>query len=606
MFPSPISSHRGSFPSGNPATIRSRAGLQDALSQIDGLYVGLYLDHIEPSIDSLPPSTDNLLPRRPAPDAGPSDELEQELYDIPTSKTQVDDVAQFLDWGEPITSRIDWQSIREIRNRLNRQWRKFEALSYRLNLPNINNIRAYYRDATGLRESGLLVFREIITGPTPNSLKKILAFTIVSYVISSMLHAKGRLLATEILAGIGTWVLLIENLEERSIFIQVVEELWPEAQSHLYSPPPRAYDDWSWSSLPDGSLQVPSFMDSLAPTYYSVGPLNANLASSATSFDPFANQFSDMASRPSGPLTTTTSFQASSGPTVPYLDPSCLAGTPTDWSQPQSQMDFSVAGTPVFTADEAIPQEYWVGMPGFSARVTTAPPETTTKLEQGEVIGNTGVKAQPLWDSQPFRDLLSLFQYLDNSLYRLSGNGVTIKNLRCSSSLDEEQSKARKNIQKGFLNPLEHDPQALDAPSRALLAATFKVVHLGYLQTLSETYQFMMSIGKVSTPILTMRSPLTDFNRKSFSVMRPTVGMNSGLSRPWQTRQTTTRRSHAASQESDLCVPNLGVLGPSKRSSTWVVMNAPSLTRRLQNTGKVPVGPVGVTSYSIDVDFLDE
>lgn len=262
---SPLLSYTRSFSFAGGATranaggTRAREHLSRALGEIDGLFAGMkYLDATEPLHTTVQPNS------------APDDDLALELEALCRAASSRQPPP-----SQPVQD-IAWSSVRDVREGMQCLWRHFVKVSQDLNMPIINGLRETYKDAKGLREAGVFAFRNTLTDPTPNDLENIFAFCSLSYVVSSLLHARGRFKKDDILAGVTLWQDALETQEEREAFKKLAQRLWPEAaRNHLQfydlGISPSVQQDMAtlrrnhWGpDLATGTGQLPS---SVAPSY---------------------------------------------------------------------------------------------------------------------------------------------------------------------------------------------------------------------------------------------------------------------------------------------------------------------------------------------------
>ncbi|KAM5355110.1 hypothetical protein ACJ41O_001756 [Fusarium nematophilum] len=494
-------SYTRSFPFANGATRangaadRSREHLDKALAEVDGLFAGLkYIDETEPvqphsfcqplnlrhfgTADGFQPATDGL-------------SLELEVLSAAASQNG------HLH-SDPSLQRIDWSSIRHVRDGMESLWQSFVGVSRSLDLPVINNIRTTYQDAKGFREAGVFAFRNTLTGPTPNDLTKIFAFCSLSYVVSQLLHTRGRLEEQDILAGVSIWLNALENREERQAFNILAERLWPEARNHLYflqlgrhgqsqnAAAPWAAWNYAPPSLAHGSLP-PNFAAAVSSPAWS----GYDAASQVPPFAGFdlqnpdsllLNTFAREASSDlTYGLTNETSDLAMHWPNCRHIPASSVP--PPPWNSSNQQGQSSDPNTD-------LPQS--VGGRGPTQQTTTSNslPAPPTSHSQGDSEG--------LRDTKMFTALYLFFQENGDLLYILSGRGMTSKGLRSCLAWNQERLGDKKRIYRLYMEPLISEMHTKDAPCRGIVSAADAFVELGYLQSIEDVKTYLMAVGEVS------------------------------------------------------------------------------------------------------------
>ncbi|KAI8719786.1 hypothetical protein NCS52_00760600 [Fusarium sp. LHS14.1] len=256
-------SYAGGATRANAGGTRAMEHLSRALGEIDGLFAGMkYLDETETSPPDINEHGD---------DASELDDLSLELGAM-SANALIQPIPESAD-------EIAWSSIRDVRSGMQCHWRHFVKLSQSLNIPIINGLRETYEDAQGLREAGVFAFRNTLTGPAPNNLVKVFAFCSLSYVVSNLLHARGKLEKKEILAGIILWLNALKIPEEREAFQTLAQKLWPESQKHLH------YHDLGLSARTQSDIVALQSIDYVPTSFPSAGPESPSLVF-GSGFDP--------------------------------------------------------------------------------------------------------------------------------------------------------------------------------------------------------------------------------------------------------------------------------------------------------------------------------
>ncbi|KAF0642228.1 hypothetical protein FPSE5266_03953 [Fusarium pseudograminearum] len=242
---------------------------------------------------------------------------------------------------------ITWSSIRAVCNGMDSLWVHFVNVAADLENVAVNNILARYQDAKGLRYTGAIALRNVLSGPIPNDLGQVFAFCCFSYVVSHLLHARNILPQGDILAGVHLWLHALEKDDERGAFQLLVQWLWPEAQHHLrlmYSVPayqskatnishvnsrPMDMSPTNGQNLAYSQQDIDLFIDLLNTS-------NADLVSpSPSGMDMSSSQPSPYV-EPHGPSYSTTSCQLRQAPVfkavIQYIqENACVLGSLGGW-----------------------------------------------------------------------------------------------------------------------------------------------------------------------------------------------------------------------------------------------------------------------------------
>ncbi|KAJ4259928.1 hypothetical protein NW757_001876 [Fusarium falciforme] len=483
-------SYAGGATRANIGGVRAKEHLLRALGEIDGLFVGMkYVDGTETS----PPDTNQ------HEDLSGLDDLALELGAFSAAASIPPPIHQSAE-------EIAWSRVRDVRSGMQCHWRHFVKLSQSLNIPIINRLRATYEDAKGFREAGVFAFRNTLTGPAPRDLTKVFAFCSLSYVVSNLLHARGRLERAEILAGITLWLNALEVPEEREAFKTLAQSLWPEAHNHLHC------QDLGLSARTQNAIVALQGNDFVPTCFPSAGlgspgpvlepgcdpaPLSSlqgcalpALGSSTTGHEvqdfPVLSMLAQEASQEHVYKLTNATYDAwnwgllqplSSDPPLtaisqPYhdtgegqfindpshgqfVDPSLDVVPPSTTEQPATNSDLDIAWACVRSPEE---------LHGTSLFIAVR---------------------QYFWDSRDF-------------WYGLSGKGTITKDICSLLAWNQERARERERIHGQYLRHLMSEKDTKDVPSRGIVSIVESFVEMGYLQSIEEAKNYMREIGKAS------------------------------------------------------------------------------------------------------------
>ncbi|KAF5001956.1 hypothetical protein FGRMN_697 [Fusarium graminum] len=505
--------HSYSYPLGKPTRLGARGPeatqhLQRALAEVDGLFAGFqYLDETEPKShvssarvyhqDDLALELDALCTGVPL-----SNPPSINIYDNNTNTH---------------TREIAWASIRTVRDGMQVIWDHFVALSHTLNTPAINKIRDDYQDAKGLRHAGVFAFRNTLTGPAPNDLGKIFAFCSLSYVVSRLLHAKGRLAEGDILAGVRLWLDALEEESERVVFTTIAHQLWPEARNHLHYPNfdggQRMYQaDWQ-----QGEPHAP--------------PINTNpaFASSFGSHQPSSYQHQPHQPSFNEPIVAENLDAPSAFPGVgpPYVTeggPECLFAHAVnvtglsynnfywhDFEPPQPYMDTNteLQMWPNSTSTQSLQFDPMIALDFATAGNTTGqsnidslPPATQdpgrhNQSPPGIHPGHNTLES--LHETSVFTAVIKYFRECCNFWFELADHGSVSKDLRSCLSWSQENLARKRQLQSSYMQPLLSKKCGQNSTPRGIISIAEAFVEWGFLQSIYDIEDYMKCVARVSS-----------------------------------------------------------------------------------------------------------
>ncbi|KAM0549406.1 hypothetical protein ACHAPJ_009392 [Fusarium lateritium] len=493
---------------------RANDHLGRALAEVDGLFAGfIYLDKTEPESSS----TQTRQPKVHR--TGCSDDLSLELdalcSQVPLT-TASDSEPRNFDTNT-CAREIAWASIRTVRDGMQALWEHFVDVAQDLDLPTINNIRADYQDAKGLRQTGVVAFRNTLTGPSPNDLAKIFAFCSLSYVVSRLLYTRGRLAKGDVLAGIRLWLDALEDEDERKAFKILAKRLWPEAQNHLhfvdfdlgersqrlatalrrgetpFSPSPTHTCP---TSLPAGNFGSEPLADydqqTHIPFQEHANATNLALPSELESIDPsllnqYARQVSPVYAQNLVDLTSEElNFSFGSG-LLPTLG-SQIA--PWSWPDPgpDHQLDFDASmmglATPGFVAKQSIMRDTPTINPTHEPD-TISPPTTPDSAGDIERLQGTFL----------FKAVVQYFRESGPFWHQLAGHGLVSRDLRSCLAWGQERLTKKRKIQTSYIDLLSSAKSARNLPSQGIVSIAETFVERGLLQTVADIEYYMEWIG---------------------------------------------------------------------------------------------------------------
>ncbi|KAJ4146223.1 hypothetical protein NW754_001687 [Fusarium falciforme] len=437
--------------------------LSRALGEIDGLFAGMkYLDATEPLDATPPPSVE-------------PDELALEL----------DALCKAAASRQPRQppQEIAWSSVRDVREGMQCLWRHFVKVSQGLNMPIINSLRETYKDSRGLRTAGVFAFRNTLTGPTPNDLEKVFAFCSLSYVVSSLLHARGRLKKTEILDGILIWLNALETPQEREAFRGLAYWLWPEAHDKM-----NFIDLLDYMEL-EGPHQPQPFQKS---QFASPGFIPTNTSTEEKAQD----HVQIIANATEGEWSSL--MMMSHAFNIPDPGQSLYFGHCFD---PGQSLDQSVNTSDSQNIDysQSSDPNYNIFDDPMLGGTAVIPSNVTQQPATSSAPNNTSSCSDKPWglrDTPVFTVVLKYCQENGSFWFGLSGWGAISKDIQLFVKWTEERAKEGERIYDQYLTQLVSEKDTKDVPSRGIVSVVEAFVEIGYLQSTSEVKDYMIRIAK--------------------------------------------------------------------------------------------------------------
>ncbi|PCD43117.1 hypothetical protein AU210_002219 [Fusarium oxysporum f. sp. radicis-cucumerinum] len=507
-------SHLYSYAGGSTRTgvggLRAAEHLGRALAEVDGLFAGFtHLDETEPE------SRTSHSSHRP-------DDLALELDSLCNTSPANSATDSQSDFTHPSDQAREnaWASIRTVREGMQILWEHFIDISHDVNLSTINNIRAEYHDAKGLRQAGVFAFRNTLTGPAPNDLVKIFAFCSLSYVVSRILYSRGRLAEGDILAGIRLWLNALENEDERKAFEVLAERLWPESRNHLHFinldlgeqsqklagslrrgetpfsvPSPQTYPVPPLANLgPQTSLvyeqRVPAYSFELgsshdlaiAPDLGTIDPVLLNLLAADIS-PAYVQNLTDR---------TYGEFNFSLA----------LPGTHAQVHEPEASPWHSFDPGPVQPSDLDINAiggtTAWSAMPQSNAGSPIA--STSSHDSHSQSLSSTQTVDDISASLQRTSVFIAVLEYIREHgafWFKLAGCGLLSKDLRSCLAWSQERLRKRKQIEASYMQPLLSEKYTRDLPARGIVSVVEAFFDQGLLQSIEDIRSYMERVASL-------------------------------------------------------------------------------------------------------------
>ncbi|KAF5238718.1 hypothetical protein FANTH_10216 [Fusarium anthophilum] len=505
---SPLYSYAGGSTRTGVGGLRAAEHLGRALAEVDGLFAGFtHLDETEPES------------RRSRSSSGHDDlalELDSLCSAAPTNSTPDSQP----DSANPRNQAREnaWASIRTVREGMQILWEHFVDVSYDVNLPTINNIRAEYHDSRGLRQAGVFAFRNTLTGPVPNDLIKIFAFCSLSYVVSRLLYSRGRLAEGDILAGIRLWLNALENEDERKAFEVLAQRLWPEARNHLHfidlnmgEQSRKLAASLRRSEVP---FSAPSTQTHPVLPLTSLGPQTSSVYEQSVPAPAYSFELGgshDLATAPSlgtiDPVLLNTFAPAylhnltdrtydehnwslalpETHSHVPEPETNLWHGFDPGPVQPP-HLNFSAMGG--ITPWSAIPQPN-VGSPSAS---TSSHESHSRSLSITQTAEDTLASLQ---GTSVFTAVLDYVREHGAFWFKLAGCGLVSKDFRSCLAWSQERLRKRKHIEASYMQPLSSGKYTKDLPARGIVSVVEAFFDQGLLQSIEDIKSYMERVASL-------------------------------------------------------------------------------------------------------------
>jgi hypothetical protein len=387
--------------------------------------------------------------------------------------------------SEPMASQ--WAAIRSLRKETEFHHKRFQALARSLENPIISNLLEIYPDAQSIRTQGACIVKDVLEGFQPDKLSHVFAFTCFSYAISLLLYKKDGIDKSDILADIRVWRDLISDPKERQAFNHLAPELWPETKEHLHFieiPARPASGTTQWVN------DWPHLASSAEPAGYSAPHIptpHPNRQTTTNNTDPVHLPDSYNFDNRNLPLTSDS------------IDLLMLSHDMFDFSAVDLSNSQSEYQQP---ADTGWPQASGpTGEVSFSAAEVHP---TALNPSSGEREG-----AEP--DIKPSEDVklektimfLVILVFLrdlgDWYLYTLSGRSLAPKRHKLYQAQQGDQEAFHRKAQKVFFEPCSRHRSSTYSAFRALASVAEMFTQSGYLQSIAEIKQYMISVASVSS-----------------------------------------------------------------------------------------------------------
>ncbi|RGP75156.1 hypothetical protein FLONG3_5840 [Fusarium longipes] len=431
------------------------------LAIVDGLFAGyVYLDTTEPATTQKGLSRNKL-----------RNGLSQELRALCNEEAHTREAADTRPYSTNNDHEQAWSSIRAVRHGIEALWEHFIVVAAELDNVAIKSIIDDYKDAKGLRQTGVIALRNISSGPVPDDLCKIFAFCCLSYVVSHLLYARGRLSEVDILAGIHLWFHALGRDDEREAFRLLVQVLWPEARGRLDFPINEYPEDAriaNGSTHPFQSENISSWLINSQP---------ADIPSTDVQSLTYLEQDFDLSLDLPDP-----SITHPEPPSAHWHDFSTSLPCPMDIdtnSIDDQQTNIPWASAQLPAADDPLDPFSYHEPPSRSVSIMRADLDRSSELQQTSLYR-------------------AVIQYIEEDFgfwYNLSGRGIVSKDFRDCLAWSQERLSRKIDIQTSFIQPLSSERDNRDSVSNGMVAIVEAFVERGLLQDHEEISSYISWAG---------------------------------------------------------------------------------------------------------------
>jgi hypothetical protein len=131
-------------------------------------------------------------------------------------------------WDSLRSLRIAWNDLHRhvlsISSKGSRDFHQFKQKAA------IRRLRQQCKSSSNFFNTGILTLRDILRGQVPFTLKEVLAFVCLSYIMSEVLQSKGKMARpVDFFHGFPKWRQAIQDQSEREAFDEVISLIWTEA-----------------------------------------------------------------------------------------------------------------------------------------------------------------------------------------------------------------------------------------------------------------------------------------------------------------------------------------------------------------------------------------
>lgn len=482
--------------------------LERHLAQLDGLFVGSkLLDKGQPPTSDQSQCIGLNDPSASSgywSDARPVDELQEELEGIhqqTSGTTQEETGAQSMPVQANVfdaeSTRRSWNMVQQFRTVMQDYWLRGRAVALGKDMHDIIELHSRHQSPGDFRDYALFNIRAVATQSVPLDLNMVFVLVSLVYAALKVLRSMELMFDLDVLNGINTCIDLLQDPTERRVFMEFAKRTYQECQQLKFTrrmssqrhtnSTPQAQANLSQPSM--ASMSLMPFNDAYLSPSDSQHPdarsVNSDfgypwLSSEFPSFHPSPLlAMSDPGTRPVFSPESSAGFGAApSVSSSSWHDQTALERS--DYGGDGSQLE----GYPTthMSSTGSVPQITHIDFNGFRSADSINPERNPFAAA-----------------SKALKPFIAFLSYFDETLYRLSGNGITAKKLQSGLPYnDEDQEIAKGNIKGYFLSPSE--PSTCDQPEifRTIQSITIHFVDMGLLSTITETNDFMNCIGKVS------------------------------------------------------------------------------------------------------------
>lgn len=398
-----------------------------------------------------------------------------------------------------------WRGLWSLKTGMEAEFQRFSDVAAQSTPSTLRQLHAQFPNSKALVDRGILVYRDVLEGPLPDTLADVFAFASVSHAVSEILVGRKRMQEAHVLSGLARWRDCIQDAEERELFNVLAPKMWPQSCASLLQ------REGSFKSVPllgdlspldteDGSASSESIAGAACATSTDTGCLSANpfdpgqprmspadleqyvldvtaLTEEEFNFSFLRNLVSDSVDMDSIEQCFDPHQQ------IPDFGPPHTL-TPAAGYPPVADHLLEPAPPPIRTQ---IPSR--VQSPGLSS--------TSQSMYEFRIIDKVfDCPSMNLRNTSTFLAVLAFAKDVGDHLYRLSGSGMTAVRRNTGSATAIERSKAERRLRREFFDPLKQ-AGADDSCFLALLSVAKMFVVLGLLRTEEEVQDYLITVSKV-------------------------------------------------------------------------------------------------------------
>ncbi len=126
-----------------------------------------------------------------------------------------------------------WRGLWSLKAGMESEFQRFNEVAIQSTPSTLRQLQAQFPNSKALADRGILVYRDVLEGPLPDTLADVFAFASVSHAVSEILVGRKRMQQADVLSGLTRWRNCIQNAEERNLFDVLALKMWPRSCASL-------------------------------------------------------------------------------------------------------------------------------------------------------------------------------------------------------------------------------------------------------------------------------------------------------------------------------------------------------------------------------------